>query len=435
MLMGVVDTIMVGHLSKEALAAVAVGNLYFFAFGVFGMGVLMAIDPLVSQAVGAGDEEAIHHAVQRGFAFALLLSLPMAAALVLARPALVALRQPPEVIPMAAQFAVIMTVGTPAFFFFLVLRQTLQSMSVVRPIVIGIVIANISNLVLNYVLVFGHWGAPALGVAGSAWATSISRIVMFLTVLVVAWPRIKPYLMPERLAFEPAPLLRMFRIGAPIGLHHMLEYGAFAAVMAIMGMLGTVQIASHQVAINLASLTFMVPFGIAQAAGVLVGHAVGRGDPDGARRAAGAALLIGVSFMALCGVAFLAVPKFLASLYTDDVAVITLTVALLRLAGVFQVFDGLQVVATGALRGVADTRVPMIIGLLGFWICGMPVSLWLGLELEMGAVGLWWGLVAGLAVVAVVLNARMVQRLSGDLSRVVIDEPVPQSAVSIERLD
>jgi multidrug resistance protein, MATE family len=439
MLMGVVDTIMVGHLSKEALAAVAVGNLYYFAFGVFGMGMLMSIDPIVSQAVGAGDDDAIHHAVQRGFAFALVLSVPITLAMIAAESVLHWLRQPAEIVPLAATFSRIMIIGTPPLFLFFVLRQTLQSMSLVRPIIIGIIIANVCNLVLNYMLVFGNWGLPALGVAGSAWSTAISRFVLFLAVLIAALPVVRKYLRPDARAFQLEPLLRMARIGAPIGLHHMLEYGAFAGVMAIMGVLGTVQIASHQVAINLASLTFMFPFGVAQAGGVLVGQAVGRGDQAQARRAAGAALLLGVSFMALCGALFLSMPRLLASLYTDDAAVIALSVLLLRLAGVFQIFDGLQVVAAGVLRGVADTRVPMIIGLLGFWIIGMPISLWLGLRQGQGAVGLWWGLVAGLAVVAFVLLARMVHRLSGDLSRIIIDEQqvesAPLSAVSIERLD
>ena len=435
MMMGVVDSIMVGRLSKDALAAVAVGNFYYFAGAIFGMGVIMAVDPIISQAVGARDEHAIATALQRGFAIALALSVLMAPFLWLAEPVLRALRQPAEIIGPATLYARIMIPGALPFFLFMVLRQSLQSMSVIAPTVIAIVVSNLANGLLNWTLIYGHLGSPALGVAGAAWATSISRVILLATLTVVAWRHFRTYLAPHRETLHLKPLLRMLRIGAPIGLHHVLEYGAFASVMAIMGTLGTVALASHQVAINLASLTFMVPLGVAQAAGVLVGQAVGRNADADARRAAGAGLLAGVSFMALMAIVFLVAPRLLASVYTRDTAVIALTVSLIRLAGVFQVFDGLQVVCTGILRGVADTRVPMIIGLLGFWMFGMPISVWLGLGHDMGAVGLWWGLVAGLAAVALVLTVRMFQRLSQDLSRVVIDEPMAISAVSIERLD
>jgi len=225
-------------------------------------------------------------------------------------------------------------------------------------------------------------------------------------------------------------------LGTPIGLHLMLEYGAFATIMVIMGTLGTLELASHQVAINLASLTFMVPFGVSQAGGVLVGHAVGRGDADAARRAAGSAMLCGAGFMTATGLVFLLLPGTLAAIYTRDASVLALSVVLLRLAGVFQIFDGLQVVGAGVLRGVGDTRIPMVVGLIGFWLVGMPVSLWLGFGLDGGAAGLWWGLVVGLGAVALFLMGRVYYRLSGSLQRVIIESDVvtvlataPQSAL------
>ena len=424
MMMGVVDTIMVGHISKEALAAVGIGNMYFFSAAIFGMGVLMALDPLVSQAVGAQDEDAIGRAVQRGFAIAIALTIVVGSFQLVAEPVLRALRQPEEIVPAAALYVRVLIPGILPFFVFIVLRQTLQSLGTVAPIVWSIVFSNLLNLLLNYLLIYGHFGFPRMGVAGSAWATSASRLMLMLALLVMAWPRLKHYvrpLHPDSFAF--APVLRMLRLGAPIGFHHMLEYGAFMAVMVIMGSLGTTQIASHQVAINLASLTFMVPFGIAQAGGVLVGHAVGRGEAEAARRASGAALLGGIAFMSVAGIIFLVMPRLLASAYTADAAVIALSASLIQLAGLFQIFDGLQVVAAGILRGVGDTRVPMIVGLIGFWLIGMPVSLFFGLSAGLGAIGLWWGLVAGLGAVALFLLIRVYLRLGGDLSRVVIDEP------------
>jgi MATE family multidrug resistance protein len=426
MMMGVVDTIVVGRLSAAALAGVAVGNMYFHSVAIFGMGVLLALDPIVAQAVGARDPVAIGRAVQRGLLVALVLAVIVSLGFLPAEPVLHALHQPPEVVPLAAQFTRIMIPGALPFFAFIVLRQSLQSMTVVRPIVIAIVIANLTNLLLNWMLVFGNLGAPALGVAGSAWATTISRGLLFAIVLAATWPTMRSYLLPiQRASFDPAALLRMCYLGVPIGFHHLMEYGLFAAVMVIMGTLGTIQVASHQVALNLASLTFMVPFGVSQAGGVLVGHAVGRGDADAARRAAGAALFCGTAFMAAMGVVFLIMPERLASIYTRDVGVLALSIILLRLAGVFQIFDGLQVVSTGILRGAGDTRVPAIAGLVGYWLVGMPISLAFGFAFNGGAVGLWWGLVAGLAAVAIFLMARVYHRFTGALERVPIEsEPI-----------
>ena len=422
MMMGVVDTIVVGRVSAQALASVAVGNMYFYAVSIFGMGGLLALDPIVSQAVGAGDEPAIGRALQRGVLLAVLLAVFASACFLPAAGVLRVLDQPAEIIPDAARFVRIMILSTLPLFAFTVLRQTLQSMTIVRPIVIAIILANIVNLVLNWVLVFGHLGFAPMGVAGSAWATTVGRAVLFLVVLVGAWPRLRPFALPlQRESLEPGALLRMLKLGLPIGMHHLLEYGVFGTVMVLMGTLGTVQVASHQVAINLASLTFMVPFGISMAGGVLVGQAVGRGDADAARRAAGAAVFCGTIFMAAMGVVFLALPELLASIYTRDVSVIALSIVLLRVAGVFQIFDGLQVVGVGILRGVGDTRVPMLAGLFGFWVVGMPISLWLGLGLDAGAVGLWWGFVGGLGAVALFLIARVYQLLSGPLTRVAIE--------------
>ena len=422
MLMGVVDTIMIGHLSGTALASVAVGNMYFFATAIFGMGVLMALDPLVSQAVGARDEPAIARAMQRGLMIALVLTIVLSLCMLPTASVLRALRQPEEVVPGAATFTRIMIPGALPLLAFTVFRQSLQSMGIVRPIVWAILVANIVNAFLNWVLIFGNLGMPALGIAGSAWATSISRILLCGIVIVGAWPNLRPYLRPWLPgAFDPAALGRMLELGIPIGFHHILEYGLFATVMVLMGMLGTTELASHQVAINLASLTFMVPMGVAQAGGVLVGQAVGRSDDEAARRSAGAAVFCGVSFMSGTALLFLVAPNLLASLYTDDAAVLALSVSLIQIAGVFQIFDGLQVVATGVLRGIGDTRIPMLVGLLGFWIVGMPISIWLGLYADGGAIGLWWGLVAGLAATAVFLMARVYVRLARHLVRVDVE--------------
>ena len=424
MLMGVVDTVMVGHLSPQALAAVALGNLYFFGLAIFAIGTLMVLDPVVAQAVGAGDEPAIARGIQRGLVLAVLLGVPAALLLLVAGPFLTLARQPADVVPSAAGYAVRLAPGVLPFFVFVVFRQSLQAMRRTAPIVIAIVVANLVNAGLNWMLIFGHLGAPAMGVAGSAWATTVSRWLLAILLYALVRRELSPYLWPIHAeVWEAPPLGRMLRLGLPIGCQVVLEFGAFALVALMMGWLGTLEMAGHQVAINLASLTFMVPLGTADAASVLVGQAVGRDDAPGARGASLSALICGAGFMSLTAVAFLALPSWLARLYTEDPGVIAVASALIPLAGVFQVFDGLQAVAGGILRGLGETRVAMLVNLFGYWCLGLPISYVLGFRVGLGPIGLWWGLVLGLGVVAAVLLTRVRVGLARRQRRVVIDAP------------
>lgn len=423
MTMGVADTLMVGRVSPAALAAVAMGNVYSFAAAILGIGVIMALDPIVAQAVGAGDHAAVARSVQRGLLLAVFLSLPIAVLHLLAGPVLQAARQPADVVPLARAYTRAIIPGIFPFLAFTVFRQTLQAMGRMRPIVVTIVLANLLNIVLNSVLIFGRLGVPPLGVVGSAWATSLSRGFMALALVASAAPVLRPLLTRwRRESFLPAPLGRMLRLGLPIGGQMQLEFSAFGAVALLMGWLGTDAVAGHQVALNLASLTFMVPMGVGGAAAVLVGQAVGRGDERGARRAARAALITGAGFMAVTCALFLAIPGVLARFYTADAAVIAVAVSLLPVAGVFQVFDGLQVVAIGVLRGVGDTHGPLLANVVGFWLLGLPTSALLGFTFGAGPAGLWWGFVVGLGVVALLLLVRVRTRLGTALRRVVIDE-------------
>jgi MATE family multidrug resistance protein len=422
MAMGVVDTMMVGRVSAEAIAAVALGNVYFFAVAVFGQGTLMALDPIVAQAVGAGDEIAIARGVQRGLVLAVGLSVVTGLLILPAGPVLALLRQPAEVAPVAARYAVVSIAGVLPFYIFVVFRQALQAMHRMAPIVWSIVLANLANVALNWVLVFGHLGAPPMGAVGSAWATAVGRLLLAVVLIVAAWPRLRRFVRPFREdTFALPALKRMFALGWPIGVQISLEFGVFGLVGLLMGWMGTRQMAGHQIALNIASFTFMVPLGVSGAAAVLVGHAVGRGDAAEARRAAAAGLICGAGFMLVSAAGMLAAPAFFARLYTSDVEVAAMAAALIPLAGVFQVFDGIQVVSIGILRGVADTRWPMIVNILGFWLIGLPVSLWLGFRSGLGPRGLWWGLVLGLALVAVMLLLRARNRLDGPMHRVRID--------------
>lgn len=424
MAMGVVDTIFVGHVSAADLAATALGNIYVFGVCVFGMGVVMALDPLVSQAVGAQDSTAVSRALQRGVVLSLALSIPATLLFIPADAILRLLGQPADVVPKAAAFVRVSIPGALAFFLFVTLRQGLICMGHTRPVVVTVLLANLANALLCWAMVFGHVHPDLRGAVGAGVATMLARWSMVVMVMGFGWRALNPHLFPfRRDALLPGPLARMLRIGAPIGVQYELEFGVFAVVALLMGRLGTVPMAAHQVAMNIASLTFMVPLGVSSAAAVLVGRAVGAGDPGLARRSAVAALISGFVFMAGCGLLLGFLPGPLARVYTSDPAVVALAVLLIPVAGVFQVFDGTQIVSIGILRGVGDTRTPMIVNVLGFWLVGLPVSLWLGFGVGGGPIGLWWGLVAGLAIVATFLVIRVRARMRGELRRIGVDVP------------
>ena len=424
MLMGVVDTLIIGRVSPDALAAVALGNLYFFNCIVIPMGTLMALDPLVAQGVGAKDELAVSRAVQRGLLLSLVLGLFATLAMLPAGPFLRFFRQPAQVIPEATVYIHISAWSMAPFLTFVVIRQTLQALHRIAPIVWTIVIGNVINAFLNWVLIFGHLGAPRMGVTGSAIATLIARWAMFLILLAVAWKDLRPFMHTlDRASFTWRPLWRMLALGLPIGFQQMMEFSAFAAVGLLMGTFGAVQVAAHQVALNLAALTFMVPLGVGAAAAVRVGHAIGAGDQERARLSARLSYSVGAAFMMTTALMFLLIPEELAALYSSDSTLIAVAGVLIPIAGVFQVFDGMQAVGAGVLRGLGDTRVPLIAMLLGYWLIGVPVSLYLAFRTGIGPQGLWWGFVAGLAAVALFLLWRVLALFRRGVSRVHVDMP------------
>lgn len=423
MAMGVVDTVVVGRLSEQALGAVGLGNIYFWGVGVLTSGVLGSLDPVISQAVGAGDTEAAARGVQRGAMLAVMLSVLAAALLLPVEPVLGLLRQHAGLTPLASQYVRISIAGVMPLMFFNLLRQTLQARHRLAPIVWATVLANGVNAVLAIGLVYGRFGLPAWGVAGSAWATAASRWLMCGLVVALSWCQMHTDLWPIRHAvMHRAPLLRMLRLGVPIGLQMWLEFAAFAVIGLMMGTLGTTQMAAHQIALNLASLTFMVPLAAGQSASVLVGNAIGAGDQARAKRAATAAIVVGFGFMCITAVIFRLMPRPLSMMYTADPAVVALAATLIPIAGLFQVFDGLQAVGAGILRGAGDTHAAMVINIFGFWLTGVPVSVALAFYFSGGAVGLWWGFVAGLAVVASLLMLRVRQRFKREIGRVVVEQ-------------
>lgn len=420
--MGVVDTLMVGRLNAAALAAVAIGNLYFFNVTIFGMGTLMALDPIIAQAVGAGDDDTIAKSVQRGLLLSLALSIVTAALMAPAIGVLRFLHQPAEIVPDAGNYVRISIIGVAPYFAFIVLRQSLQALHRVGPIVWTIVVANLSNAFFNWVFVYGHLGSAPHGVVGSAIATTIGRWLMFVMLLGVSWKELRGHLNPVRdgLTSWP-PMRRMLAIGIPIGTQMALESSAFGAIGLLMGLISTIAVAAHQIAITLAAFTFMVPLGVGSAAAVRVGHAIGAGDEARAKAAARAAYLCGVGFMTITAGVFLLLPVLLAKAFTADANVIAVAAVLIPIAGFFQVFDGGQAVGAGVLRGAGDTTAPLVTMLAAYWLVGVPVSWWLGFHTALRASGLWWGFVISLAGVAIFLALRIRRVFRRGLRRVALE--------------
>ncbi len=418
MLMGVVDTIMLGHLSAPALAAGALGHIATIVFLMTGVGILTALDPLVAQAHGAGDSRAISAHLQRGIVLALVLALPLAFVFWDIRELLRLLGQPDAILDDAAAYVRAILWGAPAYFLFFAFRQPLHAMHVVRPAAMAIVVSNLINVAGNWILIFGHLGAPALGAAGSAYATSLSRWTMLLYLVYASRQTLARYW--QGFTSEAVSVrrhLRLLRIGLPIGALNAIELGLFVGVALLMGRMGVEALGGHQIAINLASLSFMVPLGISGAAAARVGNAIGREDMPGARRSAAACLLLGMGVMVLFALLYGLMPVPLARLYTSDSAVIAMASTLLPIAAVFQVLDGAQVVAAGVLRGAADTTFPAVMAILGFWGIGFPFSWYLGFRAGWGPAGLWWGFTAGLAAVTLLYGLRIFLRFRGNIAR------------------
>lgn len=433
--MGTVDAAMVGRVSAIDLAAVALGNFWWITIALFGAGVVMAIDPVVAQAVGAGADDDVALGVQRGVILALGVAVFASIAFLPTEMMLRALKQPPEVIPLAARWVWIQIPSTLPYFVFVAFRQSLQSFHVTRPVVIAVVVGNVVNVALNWIFIYGNLGVPPLGAVGSAISTTIGRFVMTGTLVALGWPAMRRALRPWRPETRRwAPIGRMLRVGLPIGVHQFFEVLAFGGALALIGMLGTIPLAGHEITISLASLTYMVPLGINAAAAVLVGRAIGRGDMDGARREASAALACGVGFMACTAITLVSIPVLLARAFTNDAAVIAVAASLIPIAGIFQMFDGVQGVSSGILRGAGDTRIPMLMNVLAYAVVGLPLGAWLCFGAGYGAAGMWWGLVAALVVAASALGWRVHTHLGRELTRLTVDAPaVPGSTSAREQ--
>jgi MATE family multidrug resistance protein len=404
--MGMVDTLMVGWLGAEAIGAVGIGTALFNAVAVFSLGMLLGMDTLVSQAYGARRLDECHRWLFHGIALSLALSVPVTALLVLVSESLNHWGMDPEVMRLTGPYLDVVAWSVVPLLLFFCFRRYLQGMGSVRPVMIALVVANLVNVVVNWMLIFGRLGAPALGVAGAAWATVLSRVVMavFLLIVIVLRGRgRRPGLFETSYGIDLQRMRRLIVLGYPAALQLTLEVGVFAAASALAGWLPAAALAAHQIALNLAGFTFMVPLGIASAGAVRVGHAIGARDGPGAARAGWTALFFGACFMSAAAAIFVLFPGPLIGAFTRDRVVLQIGVGLLGVAAVFQLFDGIQGVGTGILRGLGDTRTPMLWNLAAHWALGLPVAYLLAFRAGLGVIGLWWGLSVGLIICGVAL--------------------------------
>ncbi len=375
MSMAIVDTMMVGRLpdSATAMGAVSLGSNLFIVLALFGGGLLMGLDTLVSQAFGAGRREDCHRSLVNSIYLSIALTPFLSAPVWLLPSLLGGMHVDPGVLALAIPYTKALAAGLLPLLLYFAVRRCLQAMNMVKPVAFALVSANIVNAVGNWILIYGKWGAPAMGAVGSGWSTAIARLYM-ASVLV-------GYL----LWYDRKHRTELLRTPVDIDL------------------LGAVPLASHQIALNTVAFTYMVPLGIASAAAVRVGQAIGRRDPRAAGDAGGTAIFLGAAFMTGASAALLLFPRWIARMYTPDETVIRSTILLLAAGAAFQLFDGIQTVATGALRGAGDTRTPMFCHFTAYWIIGLPLGAWLCFQRGWGAFGLWAGLSLALILIGIVL--------------------------------
>jgi multidrug resistance protein, MATE family len=414
------DVVLLGRLSAEALAAGALGANVVYVLITFTMGVLMAVSPMVAQARGRKRHSVrdVRRSVRQGFWAAVAIGVPCMIVIWHTEPLLMALGQSRTNAAGAAGYAHAMLWGFLPGAGFMLLRFFVAALGRPAAGLVVMLLAVLLNAVLAWALIFGRLGLPGLGVVGAGVATSIANVFSFAVLLgfVLADRRFRRFYILGRFWRPDWHRLReLFRVGLPIGCILLLEVGLFSAAVQLMGLLGTAEIAAHQIALQCAAIAFMVPLGIGQAATVRVGLAAGRRDAAAVQRAGWVALALGVGFMSGTALLMWLMPHALVGLFLDlerpeNARVVALAVAFLGLAALFQIFDGVQTIALGALRGLKDTRVPAMLAATGYWLIGFPVSALLAFRAGMGGVGVWYGLALGLAAVAVLALHRFVRR-------------------------
>lgn len=411
------DLAFIGRLGGDAVAAAALAGTVYFVGSTFGMGLMSAVAPLAAKAYGAADAGLVRRALRVGLWAGLFIALPIMLIALNGEAILLALGQAPGVAHLAQNYLAGLAWGIAPMLWFLALRSFMGAVNRPEP-VLWITLAAIPlNALLVYPLLYGQWGFPQLGLTGVGLATSTVNLGTFLAGLWFATCRapFRDYHVLARLQRIDWRLMRqLLVIGAPISLSFLLEYGLFSAAAILMGLISTAALAAHQIALQITAILFMVPFGISMAATVRVGHATGRNDTIGVRRAGLMAMLLGVSLAVLFTVGIILarydiVQLFLGSGLADAEATAALAATLLLVGTTFFITDALQTIAVGALRGIKDTRVPLLLAVLGYWLIGFPASYVLGLRTALGATGIWIGLSLGTAIYAALLVMRFLR--------------------------
>jgi MATE family multidrug resistance protein len=404
--MGVVDTKMVGGLGPAAIGAVGTGTILYMTLMMPGFGTLLALDTFVAQSYGAGRIDECHRWLLAGLQLAALLTVVLTGLAWLGVVLLPLLGLHPEVLAELRPYMTHLIWSTPPLLAYVVFRRYLQAINVVGPVVAALVAANLVNVAVNWLLIDGHLGAPALGVVGAAYATVFSRVALAasLLVMIVRRERRRPSgLHDVPFAIDWPRMKSLLALGLPAAGQILLEVGVFAAASALAGRISPAAVAAHTIVLNVIGLIFMAPYGIGTAAAVRVGHAVGRRDPHGARVSGWTAVALATVVMGAAALLFLLGPRPLLRQFTADAGVIEVGAGLLFIAAVFQLFDGMQTVTTGALRGLGNTHLPMFVNLIGHWAIGLPLAYYLCFGRGWGVHGLWTGLALGLILIGAVL--------------------------------
>lgn len=408
-MMGVVDSMMVGRIGTVPLAAAALVNGLFFLVLVLGMGVSMAATPLISMAKGAKKFDdcgkTLNHSLVVNFSFSIILAvLTFGMSYVIPL-----LNQPKEVVAEAIPYMRVLSFSTIAFMLFQTYRQFLEGLSIPNPPMVIALLANLLNAFLNWIFIYGKFGSPALGLFGAGIATTTTRWVMAFALILFVTNYKKVKLYNPRLNFstlDKSMLRKLISIGLPSGFQYFLEVGAFAFAAIMIGWIGSRQLAAHQIAMNLASITYMIILGISAAGTIRVGGFLGENNWKKVRHAGFTSLGISVAIMFCFGVTFVFFKTTLANFYVNDIVVIGIASQLLIVAALFQIFDGMQATGVAILRGLSDVKIPLITSLLAYWIIGIPVGALLGFYFQLGAVGVWIGLLIGLALLGLTMLSR-----------------------------
>jgi len=412
-MMGVVDSLMVGKLGAAPLAAASLGNGMTFLILIVGIGLSFAVTPLVAIAVGAGKFEDCGIYFRQSLLVNSIFSIVITLMIFFGADLIQYFDQPLEVQSQAVSYMKILGLSSLPLLLFQTYKQFIEGLSVMRPAMIITLLANIVNAFVNWVLIFGNLGFPALELDGAGWATFASRVFMALALMgfVMNNKFFKQYDVSFHFkSINIKVIKKILSLGLPSGLQYFFEVGAFSFAVIMVGWLGTNQLAAHQIAISLASISFMAVLGISVAGSIRVGNAVGMKNIDETRRAGFTALLLGAAIMLVSGIVFITFKNFLPTLYLNDEVVISYASSLLIIAALFQLSDGIQAVGIGILRGLTDVKIPTAITFIAYWIVGLPIGYLLGFNFELGVQGVWIGLLLGLTTSAVLLTLRFNSR-------------------------